>query len=112
MGNWGGGNTIGCIYRLTKHDTGRVGHCWMRGRLIEGDLALCIAHAGDCFYQYILLDVGGNYIRGVAESRFGSYSFAGEAVEWIPSNRELHLLCAGETIYFKGGVPIKEVTNE
>lgn len=72
---WRGGNKIGTIYKITKEEINKrmgcntitVGNIPLSNGsfkrysldkkrcLQEGDLLLCTAHAGDCFYYYELL---------------------------------------------------------
>lgn len=94
---WMTGNAIGKVYVLAEGDLQRVGHCWMNGRLLLGDVAMCIRHSGDAFFDYILLDIGSNYVKGIPGSKFGSYSLSTED-EWMPTDKEFHLLAAGESI--------------
>ena len=107
MGDWGRGNEIGAVYVLNAECTARVGGGWMKGRLRAGDIALCIEHTGDGFFDYILLETGENFVKGIPASRFGSYCFGVGACRWLPSDREFHLLCAGESIT----IPISERTQ-
>lgn len=93
---WGSGASIGTMYKLSKKDLDRVGSCWMSGRLMVGDLVLCIRHSGDCFYDYILVEEGANFYEGIPGSEFGSYTLGTKVKEF--SNKEYHLLAAGETI--------------
>jgi hypothetical protein len=40
---WRSGNhSVGLIVQIESRDFDRVGYCWMKGRLIEGDLAMAI----------------------------------------------------------------------
>ncbi len=57
---WNGSAKIGTIYKLKAGDGVRVGYCWAKGRLREDDYLLCIDKSGDCFYDYLLLEVA-NY---------------------------------------------------
>lgn len=97
VGNWRGGNSIGSAYLIKRQDVDRVGNCWMKGRLRVGDVVLCKQHSGDCFYDYILLEIFGNGVRGLGQVNFGSYTFSTE-LKWKPTEREFHLLCAGESL--------------
>jgi hypothetical protein len=102
-----GGMRVGLFVRVQAEDVGRVGHCWMRGRLIVGDLAMAIAHSGDGFWNYQLVQSGfyfgeGRYAgrRGYAlieQSEFGAYAM-GIPFEYQPNGPEIHLLLAGEHI--------------
>lgn len=108
-----GGARIGKVYRVLPSDLGRVGNCWMRGRLREGDLVTPISHSGDCFWQWQLINGEGPFTyhaRGAvgpgfkinAGVRFGGYCM-GELLAHQPTDREYHLLMAGETVHFTGG---------
>jgi hypothetical protein len=98
MRDWGGSAVPGVLYRVRHEaDTQRVGHCWMRGRLKAGDLVLCMAHAGDHFYDYILVEEYANGLKGLPNSRFGAYQL-GERDKIELTAREFHLLAAGEFI--------------
>lgn len=98
MNNWKTGNEVGSIYLLSERDLDRIGGGWMSDRLFCGDICLCIEHTGDCFYDYILLDVISNQVEGLPQSRFGAYCFAGAAFTWKPTMEEFHLLCAGKRL--------------
>ena len=69
----------------------------MVGRLMVDDLALCAAHSGDCFYDYILVKEYTNGLRGIPESKFGSYALGKEESVELTA-REFHLLMAGEFV--------------
>ena len=97
MGEWRTGNEIGVIYEMIKEDLPRVGHSWMEGRLRIGDLALCIEHSGDCFYDYILIDKISNGMTGIPESEFGAYVMHKQS-DLVITGREYHLLAAGEFV--------------
>ncbi|MBA7710292.1 hypothetical protein ES703_119232 [subsurface metagenome] len=97
IGNWGEGNDVGCVYIFDKEDLNRVGNCWMDGRLRVGDIVLCVGHSGDCFYDYILIGAGNNFVEGIPDSEFGSYTLSNQ-LKWKPTNKEFHLLCAGESL--------------
>lgn len=99
MRKWNAGNFVGRIYKLDATDMTRVGDCWMRGRLKVGDLALCIHQSGDCFFNYILLESTLNSIRGIPQSKFGSYCFGGEMMDWEPTEDEIKILHSGEYMH-------------
>jgi hypothetical protein len=44
-----GGVRVGQLFIIRREDFGRVGHCWMKDRLLEADLVISVAHSGDCF---------------------------------------------------------------
>ncbi len=94
--SWGGGNSIGSIYRINEFDLNRIGG-WMHGRILVGDIALCYRHSGDCFYDYYLLEYGENFAKLNMAGKFGAYAI-GEELDWKPTTREFHLLMAGEIL--------------
>lgn len=96
--SWGEGAIIGKLYRLVESaDLDRVGHCSMRGNLKINDLILCIKHAGDCFYNYILIKEFEKGLKSIPKSEFGAYTI-GIPVNIKLTDKEFHLLCAGEFI--------------
>lgn len=106
---WGGNAQIGKAYIVRPVDLGRVGYCWMRGRLKVGDIVLPLRHSGDCFYDYVLAE-GGDWLtlgknpnvpafRRIVQDTFGAYQI-GDLLSVQPTDREWHLLMAGETVNF------------
>jgi hypothetical protein len=100
---------FGQLRLLHAADNLRVGHCWMAGRLLDGDIAMALEHAGDCFWRYVLL--GREYTRNVAKqrvykiepaSKFSAYTL-GVPSAIQPTEREMHLLAAGEFVALSGG---------
>lgn len=111
-----GGHDVGTVVRLSEKDNGRVGYCWMRGRLKDGDLAVAVAHAGDCFWSYELLEcvgfLGNSEQRGyrlIPGSKFGAYTLGQPAVELTA--REKHLLLAGESVPLEIKAPPAEAAE-
>ena len=102
---WRGGNVIGGLYYITEYDLHRVSG-WMKGRLRVGDIAMCAQHSGDCFYDYFLMEWGENFMRGIIGSRFGSYTLSTILMQL--SNREYHLIMAGEGLYESAVGEIKQ----
>lgn len=96
-GIWGESNSLGQIYEIIEEDFHRVGDCWMKNRLLVGDLVLCHKHSGDHFYDYIVLKKFDNGLRGICQSDFGAYSFHKESNITLAA-RDFHLLMAGEFI--------------
>lgn len=95
---WMAGAEIGKLYVLEDDDDlKRVGSCWMDGRLRIGDVILCVAHSGDSFYDYVLIDVFDNGCSAILESEFGAYAL-GKELNWCPSKKEFHLLLSGGSI--------------
>jgi hypothetical protein len=97
MNNWGSGNSTGTLYILEGKDLYRVGDCWMKGRLLAGDVVLCTGHSGDCFNDYVLIRPFYNGLEAILGATFGAYVF-GKETKWQPTAREYHLLLAGERI--------------
>jgi hypothetical protein len=87
----------GLVIRITNDDLDRVGQCWMRGRLREGDLAMAIRHCGDCFWEYQLIECASNGCKLIPQSEFGAYVL-GMKYPIQPTKREAHLLLAGERV--------------
>lgn len=95
---WNGGATVGQLYRVTTpEDLSRVGNGWMWGRLKLGDLLLCRAHAGDSFYQYQLVEVGGNFVELHKGIVFGAY-WLGKPTQWQPDESQLKVLLDGDSV--------------
>jgi hypothetical protein len=99
--SWGQGASIGSIYKVSPDDFSRVGNCWMKGRLKDGDLILCIEHSGDHFFDYVLIIPYANGMRAALGSQFGAYTL-GEEIKNLPS-RDFHLLMAGEFLQNDSG---------
>lgn len=90
---WGEGAEIGTVYRVSVADNDRVGNCWMKGRLKDGDLILCKAHSGDCFFDYVLIDdTYSNGWKAILKSEFGAY-FLGKPVAKLPRSEFDKLMC-------------------
>jgi hypothetical protein len=106
MGNWGSGAEIGALYRIRPEDFGRVGCCWMAGRLKDGDLVLCVAHSGDCFFDYILIYEYANGIEGIPGSSFGAYTL-GSKVDYTPSAKACAMLKRGEFVPVAGDYALR-----
>lgn len=104
-GNWrSDGHHVGTLVVLRAGDNGRVGRVWMAGRILDGDVAMAVRHAGDCFWSYQLLQhgfyQGMSTIRScrlIAPSEFGAYT-CGRVTRWQPNDLEVHLLFAGESV--------------
>jgi hypothetical protein len=88
---WGVSAEVGALYRVV--DIARVGHTWKPS---VGDLAVCVGHSGDHFYDYkVIVPMGeDSYMFGKS---FGAYSGCADKVRKL-SKREYHLLMAGEII--------------
>jgi hypothetical protein len=84
----------------------------MKGRLREGDLVAPVAHTGDAFYSYQLVE-GGTWFtlgrnpgvpayqipQGLVGVTFGAYAL-GSKLDAQPTQREWHMLMAGEAVNF------------
>lgn len=73
---WGTGNNVGSIYRLSLDCLFRIGGNGdkINNRLKEGNFVLCLEHSGDCFYDYIKLLVTPCGVRGIKSCQFGSFA--------------------------------------
>lgn len=105
--HWSGGNSIGALYRLKKGDLTRVGHNWMAGRLKVGDVVMCLQQSGDCFYEYILIEMSATRVKGITKSKFGSYTFGTQIGVKVLEGRDFHLVAAGEQIQYIAGSKTK-----
>ncbi len=104
IGKWRtGDHGPGLVLEIQTYDVerDRVGHCWMKGRLRAGDIIMCMQHAGDCFWQYAILECVATYpghkYRLVRESTFGAYTL-GAPTAWQPSEQDFHNLMAGNSV--------------
>jgi hypothetical protein len=91
---------VGKLWRIVTPATVHIGHCFLRGRLLKGDVFLCLEHAGDCFQNYVYVEESVN--RWVlTEHRFGSYGI-GDAVEVPITSEQL------EGLLYKGFFTIQD----
>ena len=102
MRQWRGGAKVGAVYDIGERMS--VGYCFMRGRIKDGDIAMVVAHSGDCFYTYQIIrtenvtdGATGRRIYKAEGPRFGAYA-GGELHDWQPNDVEFHLLMAGERV--------------
>lgn len=99
--NWGTNEfSIGDVIRL---DQGafehRMGPSWAKGRLIQGDVVVAVKHAGDCFFEFLLMDqrrYGEHLSLEPVSKPFGAHTM-GRIIGGLSAN-ELALLLDGETI--------------
>ena len=61
------------IWRIKDPETVRMGHCFLKGRIKEGDLFMCIKHSGDCFQTYCFVEEYSNCLIVKERWSFGSY---------------------------------------
>ena len=94
------GAETGAVFILSQKDIDeyRIGSSWMEGRLREGDVCMCIAHGGDCFNDYILLELTDSDIRGIPEAEFGAYVLVTKPLAWKPTKKEFDVLRDGKWI--------------
>lgn len=99
---WNGSAKIGTIYMLADpKDPNRIGNCWAQGRVFYGDYILCVDKAGDCFYNYVLLERA-KYAYNEADHytavsrEFGAYQI-GDAVCAL-TDEQFTAILAGEKI--------------
>lgn len=69
---------VGKIWRIKNPKTINMGNCFLSGRLKEGDLFLCIEHAGDYCQNYIYIRKRTNlyhseFLESFPNWVFGSY---------------------------------------
>ncbi len=96
--DWGESATVGALYRVAREiDLMRVGDNWMKGRLRVGDLLLCMAHAGDHLYTYMLVEERLNGLRGLVGVQFDALSL-GVRSPWQPNPRQRMLLEEGSWV--------------
>ena len=101
-----GGVRVGQLFIIRREDFGRVGHCWMKGRLLEADLIISVAHSGDCFWTYQLVKrtetvAGVSVYMVIPGATFGAYVL-GEPLTVQPTEAEAHLLLAGQLVPLRG----------
>ena len=94
--SWGAGNTIGKVYLAEPERFG------INKGVKKGTPCLCVDHTGDCFYYYVPIKTyigksGKKFISASLNKEFGSYTF-GKLAKKQFTNREYHLLLAGETL--------------
>ena len=113
---WRGGMTEGAVYQVGPDDLRRVGNCWANGRLKVGDLLLCVEHAGDCFYNFYLLDVADYANRPgvsltIVPKKLGAYSLG---TEFVTLSREecLKLVEGGTVETSSKPLPLKPAKAE
>lgn len=90
-------NVVGRVWRIRDPQSVRVGHCFLAGRLLEGDLFLCTEHAGDWFQNYVYVKEYANKFILHPEWNFGSYGigdaehvkFTEEQVKTLIETKEL-----------------------
>lgn len=97
-----GDQFAGGLRIIRKADFSQVGHCWMAGRLLEGDLVMAMQLTGDCFWTYCLVEhdfrisaTGRPGYKLIPQSAFGAYVL-GVPYQVQLSAREFHLLMAGQ----------------
>jgi|SRR6267142_56543 len=90
---WGHGNKIGEVYVVEENRLGINNH-----QPKDKSLALCIEHTGDYFYDYMPIVVDKKGIRAKLNKQFGSYAFRKLSRFRKFSDREFHLLLAGENL--------------
>ncbi len=87
----------GIIYRVDDADiaNGKIGNCWMKGRLHKGDLVLETHQTGQNFYNYVLIRQIANGFEFCEGSRFGAYGTPGTEVSKINKEQGVALLKDG-----------------
>lgn len=98
----------GMLVELSEKDNARLGNVWMKGRVRNGDLAIVVEHAGDCFWTMQLVrhdsvNINGDRMYQVIEGAiFGAY-VCGTPHPVQPTAKEMHLLLGGLMVPVKGG---------
>lgn len=70
-------NQVGQFYYiLDEAQQEKIDAGWMQGRLLLGDVALCIKDFGTGLYNYMLVHVGCNSLTPINASAFSAYAFA------------------------------------
>lgn len=96
---WLGGNEIGTIYVV---EVARLGSVYsLDSHPADRSLALCAKQSGDCFFDYVPLCVKSGQMSANLKARFGAYAFRKAYAQL--SDRNFHLLLAGETIPWRKG---------
>lgn len=80
----------------------RVGNCWAAGRLRPGDIILCDELAGDCFYNFYLIDYTNYQNRDGVHMRlvpykFGAYAMSAKKLEGF-TMQNYGLLLGGQEV--------------
>lgn len=102
-------NHVGNLFRITDHDFS-VGGFW-NGRIKEGDLVLCLSHAGDCFEYYMFVEEYDNGYIGLPKYTFGSYGIGDAEKIEIPAG-VAELIKRGEHAHKPGcSGPLKRVVK-
>jgi hypothetical protein len=103
-----GGHYPGLVVLLSPEDNNRLGYN-QPVNLKEGDLAMCCKHSGDCFWDYKMIKLSydsDHQLRFTCGVKFSAYVL-GTPYYKQPTEREFHLLMAGETTALTGKVVIK-----
>jgi len=105
MGMWRtNGIEVGDLVKLDEGEFNqRVGHCWAQGRLRAGDVLVATGHAGDCFFNWLLLKASPNAMKDATTlhlepvpAPFGAYTL-GRNIGSVTSH-ELAELVSGESV--------------
>jgi hypothetical protein len=96
----------GGLYRVENVEEANraMGHTMMKGRLLEGDLLLCIGHTGDAFHDFMLLEPIGNGYRADRGMVFGAYGGIGKHVGEISPEKSIELI-ESEFVPYGPGAP-------
>ena len=85
---------VGKLWRINDPKTVRVGDCFLNGRLLKGDLFLCLEHSGDCFQTYAYVAEYANRYELRRKCRLGSYGI-GDAIALPLTETEAESLLDG-----------------
>lgn len=103
-GGWGNSQEIGKLYLVSKEDNKQVGMNWMHGRLMDGDVILCIKSTGDQFCDYYLVEPTLNTLQIIEGTQFGAYPL-GKLASWQPNKEELKTLLNGDRLFLESDEP-------
>ena len=85
---------VGNIWQIKNPKSVDIGNCFLAGRLKKNDLFLCTGHSGDCFQDYIYIEIYDNRLVSKPEWNFGSYGI-GNAKKIEITNTEFLILKNG-----------------
>ena len=82
---------VGNLWRIHDPATINIGHCFLRGRLIKGDLFLCTEHSGDFFQTYVYVKQEWKQYLLQPEYSFGAYGI-GDSSRVEVTAEDMHTL--------------------
>ncbi len=88
---------VGNLWQISDPASVNIGHCFLRGRLLKGDLFLCTAHSGDYFQTYVYVVKEWRQYRLVPEQTFGAYGIGDSLDVNLAPEKVMELLSEGRT---------------